>query len=110
MGQTLLRGYPTADPVYYVPCEPLEPVIEHQQQQQALGASHQDNSLQQTRSGAYRRMSKRQSIADEVRKASNHFNNDDGHGGGASGKEGDGEWMYNLDTLADEHKKRSKKK
>lgn len=100
MGQTIFSGYATTPPVVYVPCEPLEPVITDNTANPAA-----PTASDKLASSARRRSSiNRKHTAEDERKLS-------GGVGGADDKDnGDGEWMYNLDSLADEHKKRAKKK
>ena len=68
--------------------------------------------LEASRSSQFRRMSAKRAQADERRRSSavvgGHL--EEPGAAGALAKDGDGEWMYNLDSLADEHKKRGKKK
>jgi hypothetical protein len=105
MGQAILRGYATQSPVVYEPCEPIEPVVNPFGN---VGAAMQNDvaAMKESRS---RRQSMRRSI-----NVDNSHSHNSGHleepGAAAGAKDGDGEWMYNLDTLADEHKKKGKKK
>jgi hypothetical protein len=101
MGQTLLKGYETQPPQYYDPCEPIEPVVNPFGN---VGAVMQNDAaaLKESRN---RRASMRKSLNGDASHV--HMLEEPGQTSGA--KDGDGEWMYNLDALADEHKKGKKK-
>lgn len=99
------QGYPTKQRQQYIPAEPVSfddaPLytnedLEEQRQQQAQGTSRKDH---------FQNSARRASKSDDPR------NNSLGRGGDPNVKtaHNDGEWMYNLDSLANEHARKKRR-
>lgn len=104
------QGYATLERQQYIPAVPRqydEPLQDIDGPPAAATSTSQQNAVHQN---GKRRKSQQQShtIEDEQRHMSRASNERHGHGGGA-GPHNDGEWMYNLDQLANEHSKRKRK-
>lgn len=108
------QGYPTKQRQQYIPAEPIsfddaplytdEDLEREQRQQQQAQANHKDHHKRDHFSNSARRASK---MGDDPR--SNSLGHRPPADPNSKTAHNDGEWMYNLDSLANEHSKKKRK-
>lgn len=91
------QGYATTPRQHYVPARPVEP----EDQALVYETGNEQNGLNASTSLKKPARQRQFSIADDDKRRHSSMANAKGHEPGH-----DGEWMYNLDQLASEHKRK----